>query len=273
MTLVRFLLQQDPNLKYNLYKAHLNETPTFYIKKNLNGAAMMGITAFIVGMLFFWGLQKIVIFSILLVIGISIVCTFAGYLFLSKRVYVAIRNRERMMERDVLFAGRYLLVKLQSGAPFFQSLIDASKGAGTANQFFKEIVDDVYTGTPLEEAMEKAAHISPSKNFKMIILQMNNALKSGVDVTSSLKALIQEITDDHIIEIERYNKKLNSLTMFYMLLAVVVPSLGMTFFVIIAGFIQISLSLFHLMFICVFLAFLQFMFLSIFKSIRPLINM
>ena len=77
---------------------------------------------------------------------------------------------------------------------------------------------------------------------------------------------------EHMIEIKRYGKKLSSLSMFYMLIAIIVPSLGMALFVVLSAFINIQLKLSHLMAVVVMLAFLQFMFMAMFRTIRPNIN-
>ena len=77
----------------------------------------------------------------------------------------------------------------------------------------------------MEEALEKACNTTPSKKFKKILFQINNALKIGVDVSVSLESTLEEISQEQLVEIQRYGKKLNSMTMFYMLLAIVAPSL------------------------------------------------
>ena len=45
------------------------------------------------------------------------------------------------------------------------------------------------------------------------------------------------------IEVKEYGRKLNPLAMFYMMIAVIVPSLGMTMLVVLATFVGLKLSL------------------------------
>ena len=61
--------------------------------------------------------------------------------------------------------------------------------------------------------------------------------------------------------------------MFYMMFAVIIPSLGMTMLMIMSTFIGIKLSLFVLLMIVGFLAFMQYMFLAIIKSSRPAVDL
>ena len=186
---------------------------------------------------------------------------------------VYIRKRQKEIDKEVLFAGRYLLVKMQSGIPFFNALTEASKSYGVSSKYFKEIVDDITMGTAIEDALEKAVEYNASEKFKMILWQVLNSLKTGVDTTGSLKSTLDEITKEQSLEIKRYGKKLNSLAMFYMLIGIVVPSLGMAMFIVLTSFLTIKLKLGHLLIITMLLAFMQFMFISMFRSIRPNVNL
>ena len=204
----------------------------------------------------------------------GVIAWIATAMFLMREVDVRIRQHERELNRDVVFIGRYMLVKLQSGEPFYQALIDASRGGfGTASSYVREIVDDIELGTPIENALGKAAELSPSNEFRQILWQINAALRSGVDVSETLKSIIREMEGEQIIEVERYGKKLSSLSLIYMLGAIILPSLGLTLFVSFSGFLGIQISFVHLVIVLFFTIMLQFMFMSIFRSIRPDVNL
>ncbi len=211
--------------------------------------------------------------NLFLSLTIFIVTYVLAFMFFFNAPQVYIRRREREMDKEVLFAGRYILVKMESGVPFVTALTDASKSYGVSSKYFKEIVDDINTGTPIEQALDKAVEYSASKKFKVILWQVANALKTGIDVTGSLKSVLDEITKEQLVEIQKYGKKLNSLAMFYMVVGVVMPSLGMAMFIILSSFINIKMGLASLSAVVVLLAFMQFMFLSMFKSIRPNVNL
>jgi len=186
---------------------------------------------------------------------------------------VHIRKRQREIEKDVLFAGRFLLVKIESGQPFFNALEDAAKSKSIAGKYFAEIVHEITLGTPIEKALDHAIDAAPSEKFRRILWQINNSLKTGTDIGSTLRSVLKQTMDEQIIEIKDYGKKLNSLAMFYMLLGVVVPALGMTMFIIISSFLDIHVTLTYLLFGAAMLAFLQFIFISLFKAIRPMVQL
>lgn len=196
-----------------------------------------------------------------------------SYAFMLNTPKGIIRKRQREIDKEVLFAGRYLLVKMESGAPLFNSLIDASKGYGVASKYFREIVDEINTGTPIEEALEEAKNYNASEKFRKILWQIMSSLKTGADTTGALRQTLKAIATEQTLEIKEYGKKLNSLMLFYMVLAVVVPSLGMSLFIIMASFLQLKIATGHLVLVVILLSVIQLTFLSIIKATRPLVDL
>ena len=84
--------------------------------------------------------------------------------------------------------------------------------------------------------------------------------------------MLEQIAKEQTIEVSKYGRKLNPLAMFYMIIAVILPSLGMTMMIVLSSFIELHLSLTILILIALFLGFVQFMFLSMIKFSRPAIE-
>jgi hypothetical protein len=106
-----------------------------------------------------------------------------------------------------------------------------------------------------------------------VLLQIMNALRIGVDVSRSLESTLDDIATTQLIEIQRYGKKLSSFTMFYMLLAIVLPSLGMTLFIVVSSLTSIALNSGIFFVLGFMLLLIQFVFIMMFRSIRPNINL
>ena len=87
------------------------------------------------------------------------------------------------------------------------ALIEGSQSYGVSSKYFKEIVDDINLGTPIEKALDNAVKYSPSEKFRKILFQINTALKVGIDVAIPLNNVIEEITEEQLTEIRRYGKK------------------------------------------------------------------
>ena len=258
-----------PALKSELRIAHLAYTPIQYVYKNLKETALY---AFISTILFFFVLQKAKL-PFLLLAPIFIILFILIFEYSLLRIKAKIRQREREINKEVTFVGRYLLVKLYSGRPLLNALIETASSRGIASKYIKEVVDDIDTGNTIEDALGNAMIYSPSDKLRRILFHINNALQLGIDVTKPLESVLEEITREEELEIKKYGKKLNTLIIFYMLAAVILPSLGVAMFIVISSFINFPLSLWGLSVFVFFMVVLQFIFITLFKSIRPMVNL
>ncbi|MBI2542515.1 type II secretion system F family protein [Candidatus Woesearchaeota archaeon] len=249
--------------------AHLPYTPRQFIKSKLKLSVLY---SFLFSFLLLFVFQKAGLSLILALPAFIIVFVlFFEYFILS--VKAKIRKREREVNKEVLFVGRYLLVKLYSGRPLLNALIETAEGRGIASKYIKEIVDDIGTGNTIEDALNSAMIYSPSDKLRSILFHINNALQLGIDVTKPLESVLEEITKEEELEIKKYGKKLNTLVIFYMLGAVILPSLGVALFIIISSLVNLSIGWNDLLIFTLFLVVLQFLFITFFRSIRPMVNL
>jgi len=267
-----FVLRKFPSIKINLRIAHNKNTPEKFVKKSLRLSLYASVAFTIIA--FFLFAKRMDISKLLVIIPLVAVVSFiAIFVFTLQAPKSQIRKRQREIDKEVLFAGRYLLVKLESGAPLINTLVDASKSYGVSAKYFKEIVDEIDTGIPLEIALENARTYNSSDKFKRILWQMVTVLKTGSEVTSVLRGTLQSIAAEQVIEIKRYAKKLNSLMLFYMIVGTVAPSLGLTMMLIISGFLNIEFGNVVLFTILFFLGALQAMFIILVKAVRPMVDL
>lgn len=265
MSFVNYILSKHPLLKKEMRMAGVPIDPEGFVKKSLKSSLFMGFIVF-AGLFFMMGKENPSIFKPL--VG-GILVGYFSFAFSFRKLQVKIQKKGKQIDRDVLFAGRFLLVKLNSGKPLINALEEASQGFGYATKYFQNIMRDIHLGTSLEKSLDRATEYCPSESLKKILFQITNALKIGVDVTDFLQAVLDEISEEQLSQIIRYGKKLSSLTMFYMLGAIIVPSLGMTLFVVVAGMINITLDPIAFAIIIFGLAIIQFVFITLFRSARP----
>lgn len=258
-----------PHLKKQIRIAHLKTTPYEFIYKNLKSSLAFSLALTI---LFFFVADKaglpLILIPVAFIVFFILVFNFAFLKIKSKII-----QRQRKIDQEVLFVGQYLLIMLYSGRPLLNALIDTSKSYGLASKYIKEIINDINTGSSLEDALETAMVYSPSEKFRKILFHVNNALKLGIDVTNPLRAVLEEIATEQNIEVKRYGKKLNTIVIFYMLVAIVAPSIGMTVFIVLSSFIELNINMIHFIIVIMFIAFMQVIFISVFKSIRPAVNL
>jgi len=253
----------------NIIKAHIRDTPEQFIKKNLNLSIYAGIGFSILSFFLF---DKFDI-NLIYILPVFLFFLAGSFIFFLESPKALIRKREKEIDKEVLFAGRYLLVKIESGVPLFNALTEASKSYGICSKYFKEIVDDINLGVPIEKALDLAREYNSSENFKLILSELVTILKTGADVVPSLKAVLDQIRREQVIEIKAYGKKLNAFMMLYLVVAAVFPSLGMTMFTIFAGFISFNLTYSFVFIIIFLLVVIQLFFIGLFKQIRPTVNL
>ena len=174
------------------------------------------------------------------------------------------------VERDILFAMRDIVISMRSGMPLFNAMTAVSTGYGSASKEFAKIIELVQIGTPIEQAIETVSANSTSRTFKRMMLQASVSIRSGADIVGSLQSVLDEVSQERVIELRRYGQRLNALAMFYMLFGVIFPSMGIAVMAILTTFISIfTVDQTTLIAALVFIFFLQVIFLNIMRTSRP----
>ena len=257
--------REFPLLKLKLKQAGMQDKPEEFIKKTFMSAFYM-TTGLVVSI--FLILAKFNVFKLVFIFIVPI--TFVVlFFYLIKLPDIKISKKEKEISREIVFAGRFIIIELESGVPLYNTMVNVSKNYEIVGKYFKEITDKIDLGTSMEDALNDAAEFIPSDDFRKILWQIINSIRTGSNIAKSLYSVVDQITKDQITEVNRYGKKLNPLSMFYMIIAVILPSLGMTMLIIMSSFIKFELSLTILLLLAGVLGFVQFMFVSVVKFSRP----
>jgi flagellar protein FlaJ len=208
------------------------------------------------------------------VYGLLTAILITGLIFMNQLNYPKIfaLNKERNIERNLIPVLQDMMVQLNSGVLMFNIIINISEsGYGEASEEFKKIAREINAGVPQIEAIEKHAKINTSKYFRRVLWQISNGMRSGTDMTSVIKEGIDNLIEEQTIQIQSYGGKLNPLIMFYMLIAVIMPALGITFIIIISSILNFPKTMIYIIFFFIFgfVVFMQIMFHGLIKSRRP----
>ncbi|MBN1645475.1 type II secretion system F family protein [Candidatus Woesearchaeota archaeon] len=264
MLIYKKIAKSIPGLGLKLRQARLAESPDYYIQKTLFMSLFLSF-----GLLFVaFGLTK----SFLVIIAFPVVFVFAFFYFL-RFADVKIKKIENEVNQEIVFAGRYLLIELESGVPLYDSFQNIAKNYKAVGLYFTEVIQKVDLGTTMEEAINETLTLTPSANMRKLLWQVLNSLKTGSDIRMALNSIIDQIVREQKIAVSEYGRKLNPLAMFYMMIAVIIPSLGIVMLVVLATFIGLELDLFILMVFSAAIGFMQFMFMAIIKSSRPAVDL
>jgi len=206
--------------------------------------------------------------------GFVISLIFSIFAFLEQMMYpkMLVRKRIRGIERNLLAAMQNMLIQLNSGVPLFNILVSISMGDyREVSEEIGKAVREINAGKAQVDALEEIATTNPSLLFRRALWQVVNGMKSGSDMAGVINECITAIAEEQVLQIQRYGGQLNPLAMFYMLIAVIVPALSMTFLIMMSSFMSLNDFGLKLLFWGLFgvVTFFQLMFLGVIKSRRP----
>ena len=196
------------------------------------------------------------------------------FAFMQQTLYpkLVASRRVKDVEKNLLAALQDIYVQLNSGIPLFSILVNISKGDyGEVSKEFDRVVKEVNAGKSQVDALEDLALRNPSVLFRRSVWQLVNGMKEGSDISSLIAEVIRAVSDEQLTQIQRYGGQLSPLALFYMLIAIIAPSLGTTFIIILSSFINLSPLMTKLVFygLLVLTMFFQVMFLGMIKTRRP----
>lgn len=262
------LVPKFPELKTKLSKANSKEQPVTFLEKVVSTTTFISLTLLIVTSIFMY-LADINLLWILPFIVIYPILVFA-YLMLYPEA--AIIKRRKELDYEIVFAGRHILISLQSGMPLFNTFVGASNGYGAVSKELTKIVDKVIIGVPTTQSIREIAHDNPSQYFVRIMMQIANSLSSGADIGESLESVLDQISKEQLIQLKEYSQKLSPIVMFYMVFGIIVPSLGVVLATVVFSAISgggLGLTSAILIPIFLVIAIIQFLFLGVIESSRP----
>jgi flagellar protein FlaJ len=256
-----------PSLKMSLYQAKIELRPREY-------ASLIVLTSVfyfvLMTPLIFWiGLIAGKIdFFIPLLVG-TVFSTFVFFYLIQYPNLVAAR-RMRVLESDLLSALQHMLVEIKSGVPLFNSMISISVDYGEISEEFKKVVKEINAGKSEMAALEESSRRNPSLYFRRTLWQLTNSIKAGSDIGNALEAIVHNLTQEQIIAIRKYGQELSPYTLIYMLIAIIMPTLGITFLIILSSFAGLEIPKLIFPLIIIALSVFQYFFMGIIKTKRPL---
>ncbi|MBI3027380.1 type II secretion system F family protein [Candidatus Woesearchaeota archaeon] len=266
---IDFAVRENPKLDLQLKQANIKEQPESYISKSLAIALIISLVLS-VPLFFILLKEKASLFYFPPMFAVFFI--FALFIML-KLPLLIIKKRVSEIESDLLYSARYLLLKMRTGSPLMNALVDVSKLHTNSSKYFGEIVSDIYLGEPLEDAINNTHKTTPSAEFKRILRVIKDSLNTGVDIKENIELLLKEITEEQLVKIESYSKKINSLSLFYMIIGVIAPSLGISILAIGASFIKINITMGMLIIVFLVICLVQYFFITLFNAFKPKVSL
>ncbi|MDD5340020.1 MAG: type II secretion system F family protein [Candidatus ainarchaeum sp.] len=176
-------------------------------------------------------------------LAIGLLVWLITFMFLMMYPGIMMRKIAAKESNDLLFALREMMVDIDGGVPLFDSMKNVASGDyGYVSRDLGTVVKQIERGIPDRMALRELAVRTESELMKRSLWQMVNALESGASLGTALSAIVQSIESYMYRDIKNYSSNLNFLMLIYMLAATVVPSLGITFLVLLSAFSGLGVS-------------------------------
>jgi pilus assembly protein TadC len=181
---------------------------------------------------------------------------------------------ERAIEADIFVPSRMLVTLLESGNSLVSSFDRVSKTRTVSGRYFGKIAAEIYLGKNLDQAIIDAMEYTPSRSFRRVLEPIRNSMRTGAAIEQNLLSTLEDLTAEKVVEIERYEKRLGPISMFYMIFGTIVPTIGVVALIILVSVAGISVTFFPLLAILlVGIVVMQIIFLKLFQSVRPLVKL
>lgn len=247
----KFLSRLFFGTKYDLKKAGADIEAEEYLTASVFSAIVYGVIFFCLFMILFAAkdrvlIQENVLFSALI-----------GFLFFLVFLFIHIIYPKLMaqkvaagVDQSLMFALKSMMIQVTSGVSLFDAMKNIGRSDyGSVSKEFSEVVRDISAGTSEADALRKLALKTKSEYLKKTSWQLSTALKSGSSLKGALDSIITILMNYQKRTIKNYTAELNMWILVYLLLAAAVPTLGITFLVILSAIGGSDIGPLHLMFI------------------------
>ena len=263
-----FLIRFFPSIERNLELAEVSKSPKEYIYSSSVKAFYQSIGVLIFTAIGFLMYKVDLIYLIPLWPLYYIAMLSYNNTYLS----ILVKRRQRSIDFEIIYLLRYIIVSAKSGLPLYDSLVHAAGKYGAAGDVMSKVVKKAALGKTLSQALIDVAQNTPSAYMERVLIQLSNSLSSGSDISDSLTSLLNQISEEEMIQLKSYGRRLTPFTMFYMIFGIIVPSIGVVLSVVmlsIMGGSGFKLNGSMLALIVIILTVVQYLFLGMIKQGRP----
>ena len=226
-----------PSVNYDLKNFGMDVEGEYYAVIAMLSALIWAIIiAFFAGLLL--SMTQLPVAMKIASILLSILLTFtASMLFFFAYPSLLAKSTGAAINRELIFVVRDMMIQVSSGIPIFTVM----ENIGNANYRhtgpeFRRLVSKVKAGGSLIDELEAMAIRTQSEYLKKTAWQLVTAIRSGADLTATLKNIVKLLVDYQFAISRSFNAELNFIILIYMLVSAVLPTIGTTVLVIFSVF-------------------------------------
>ncbi|MEW6528597.1 MAG: type II secretion system F family protein [Candidatus Micrarchaeota archaeon] len=182
---------------------------------------------------------KVNVFGPIVIFAIFFIIFFFNMLYPG----IKVRTFAIKMDRDLSYALKDLLVQIESGISLYEAMVNiAHSNYGGISQELNTVVTEISAGTPESLALQKMALKTKSDYFRKALWQLISSLESGASIAPAIKTVIETLEAYQRKSVRDYASSLNFIVLIYMLISAAIPSMGVTFLIVLSAFGGLSIT-------------------------------
>jgi flagellar protein FlaJ len=231
--LARFI----PSLGETLRYAHLNVDSGTYLAASIISALGYGIIfAVVFGLIGLIGPDGGVGNAIKLGISTGVITSLAAGGLHVVYPHILAQQATSGVDQGLVFALKSLLIQVSSGVGLYDAMNNVAKSNyGSISTEFGVVVQEINAGMTEVNALERLALRTESEFLRKTVWQMVTGIRSGSSVAIALQNMVDTLTDFQKRTIKNYAAELNMWILIYLLVAAAMPTIGITFIVILSS--------------------------------------
>lgn len=233
-----------PGLQLDLERAGIKTNAQKYLTASVFSAAMYGILSFSFFYLLFF-LRDTLIINVNTFTSVGLGVVFSILFFFLHVIYPGIIANKYAagIDQSLMFALKSMLIQVTSGVSLFNAMVNVSKSNyGTVSAEFGDVVKEISSGVSETKALEKLALRTKSEYLKKTSWQLLTSLRSGASLKGALATVVSSLNNQHMRAIKDYAAELNLWILLYLLLAAAIPTMGVTFLVIMSAMAGLNIG-------------------------------
>jgi len=232
------ILSFYPSVKYDLRTIGISHSPESYCAISLLSAATWGaVVAFFLGLVF--SRSPVIPPTVKIAMPFLLFFMVTVFFLLLHLFYprMIAKNIAKQIDRELIFAMRDMLIQLSSGVPLFNAIENVgNSNYGYVSREFSIAATHVKGGASLLDEMEAIAVRTQSEYLKKTTWQMATAIRSGSNITSTIKGIVHTLVEYQFSLTKSFNAELNFIVLIYLMVSAVLPTIGTTVLVIFSVF-------------------------------------
>lgn len=136
------------------------------------------------------------------------------------------RSIANAVDKELPFALRHMSIEIRAGVSVFKTMESiAVSDYGMLSQGFRDVLFNVEKGMSTEDALERWGERTRSEGLHRMISHLVRALRTGGNLSEIMVTIAEDVSFERRMKIADFAEKLNLMSLFLMMVAVVFPAL------------------------------------------------